>query len=65
MSILAPNRVVLAGKLFSDERVRNALIMRCKHYDKKYNEKRILYSPLADKEDYIGPIATYIEREMF
>ena len=65
MSILAPNRVVLSGKLFADERVRDELIRCCESYDKKYNKKRILYSPLYDKEDYIGPIATYIERELF
>lgn len=65
MSILAPNRVVLSGKLFADERVRDELIRCCENYDKKYNKKRILYSPLYDKEDYIGPIATYIEQELF
>lgn len=65
MSILAPNRVVLSGKLFADERVRSELIRCCENYDRKYNQKRILYSPLYDKEDYIGPIATYIERELF
>ncbi|HAQ51972.1 MAG TPA: hypothetical protein DCR12_04340 [Lachnospiraceae bacterium] len=65
MTILAPNRVVLSGKLFADERVRDELISCCESYDKKYNKKRILYSPLYDKEDYIGPIATYIERELF
>ena len=65
MSILAPNRVVLAGRFFADKRVRDELIKCCEYYDKKYDTKRILHTPLFDKEDYIGPVATYIERELF
>ena len=65
MSILAPNRVVLAGRFFADKKVRDELIKCCEYYDKKYNAKRILHTPLYDKEDYIGPVATYIERELF
>ncbi len=64
MSMLAPNRVVLSGKLFADEKVRNKFIECCKEYDSRY-EKRILYTLLADKEEYIGSIATFVEREIF
>lgn len=65
MSILAPNRVVLSGKLFADENVRKEFIECCKNYDLQYDEKRILYSPLADEEDYIGSIATFVDRLIF
>ena len=69
MSILEPNRVVLAGRLFSDEKVRDALVNRCEVYFPKYNNQRILYTPLVGQEDYIGPVATYIakylEQELF
>ena len=69
MSILEPDRVVLAGRLFADKRVRNDLIKCCEAYFAKYNSGRILYTPLVGKEDYIGPVATYIakylEQELF
>ncbi len=65
MSILEPNRVVLSGKLFADKNVRERFVEHCMSYDSRYNEKRILHSSLAYRENYIGPIATYIERELF
>ncbi|MCR4611049.1 MAG: ROK family transcriptional regulator [Lachnospiraceae bacterium] len=65
MSILEPDRVVLSGKLFEEKKVRDELIKCCESYFKKFNNKRILYTPLARQEDYIGPIATYIDRELF
>ena len=65
MSILAPDRVVLSGRFFADKRVRDELVKCCEYYDKRFNTKRILHTPLYDKEDYIGPVAAYIEQELF
>ncbi len=65
MTILAPNRVVLCGRLFKDAQIRQLLIERCKSYDERYNENRIIYSTLAAKEDYIGPVAAYVHHEIF
>ena len=65
MSILEPDRVVLFGRLFSDDGVRDSFVKCCEKYFRKFNNKRILYTPLADREEYIGPVATYIERKIF
>lgn len=60
MTILAPNRVILFGSLFRDNDIREKLIAACKKYDARYNEGRILYSALADKENYIGSVAAFV-----
>lgn len=65
ITILAPNHVVLYGSLFNDEEIRNILISKCMEYDSKCNHDRIIYSTLASKEDYIGPVATFIYNELF
>ncbi len=61
-TIIAPNRIVLSGSMFRGETVRTALIKACEKYDSSYNSKRILYTPLSEKENYIGPVAVYIEK---
>lgn len=65
ITILAPNRVVLCGRLFQDEEIRERLIEQCKQYDAGCDEKRIIYSVLAEKEDYIGPVAAFVQEEIF
>ena len=65
MTILAPNRVVLYGSLFHSEVIRKKLIESCSRYDKRFNEHRILYSTLANREEYIGPVATFVEHAIF
>lgn len=60
MTILAPNRVILFGSLFRDSDIREKLIAACKKYDVRYNEGRIFYSALADKENYIGAVAAFV-----
>ena len=65
ITILAPNRVVLCGRLFQDEEIRARLIEQCKQYDVGCDEKRIIYSVLAEKEDYIGPVAAFVQEEIF
>ncbi len=65
ITILAPNRVVLCGRLFQDKEIRQLLIGNCVKYDSEYSEKRIIYSALAEKEDYIGPVAAFVQSEIF
>lgn len=60
MTVLAPNRVVLCGPLFKQEIFRNGLIDCCKSFDSKYDDNRILYTTLGEKEEYIGPVASYL-----
>ncbi len=65
VTILAPNRVVLSGLMFHGEKVRNKLIEECKKYELSYDENRIIYSSLAGKEDYIGPIAKFVQEILY
>ena len=65
ITILAPNRVVLCGRLFQDEEIRERMIEQCKQYDAGCDEKRIIYSVLAEKEDYIGSVAAFVQEEIF
>lgn len=65
ITILAPNRVVLCGRLFQDKEIRQLLIENCQKYDAEYDENRIIYSALAEKEDYIGPVAAFVQSEIF
>lgn len=65
ITILAPNRVVLCGSLFTDGQVRERLISYCKRYDAQYDEGRISYSILAPQEDYIGAVASFVQNEIF
>ena len=59
-TIIAPNRIILAGSLFGGEVIRDSLIVACEKYDKAYNSKRIYHTSLSQKESYIGPVAVYI-----
>ena len=59
-TIVAPNRIILAGSLFGGEVIRDSLIVACEKYDKAYNSKRIYHTSLSQKESYIGPVAVYI-----
>ena len=61
MTILAPNRVVLFGSLFCDIIIRDRLIEACEMYDPRYGAGRIIYSTLAEKEKYIGPVAVFVQ----
>lgn len=64
MTILAPNRVVLCGTMFRNELLCRRLIACCSFYDERYDESKIVHTMLADKEDYIGPIALFVEDYM-
>lgn len=61
-TIIAPHRIILTGQLFADERMRDQLISFAKKYDPSYDEKRIRYTTLFEKENYIGPVAVYFSR---
>ncbi len=63
-TMIAPNRIILSGSMFSGSAVRSALISACESYDPSYNSNRILYTSLSDKENYIGPVAVYIHKLM-
>ncbi len=60
VTVLAPDRVVLCGFMFKEEKTRELLIQKVAEYDKALAEHRILYTMLYDKEEYIGPVAAYV-----
>lgn len=64
-TIMAPNRIVLAGELFRGENIRRLLIEACESLDASFGNGRILYSELASKESYIGPAAVGVHRILF
>ena len=59
-TIIAPNRIILSGSLFTDKVIRELLITACSKYDGAYNSSRICYTTLYNKESYIGPVAAFI-----
>lgn len=64
-TILAPDRVILYGKLFANAWLRKRVVAACAAYDEEWDERRVVYSRLAEKESYIGPAAECIMEEIF
>lgn len=60
-TIIAPRRIILYGKLFRSEKLRNMLIDACSAYDAAYGPKRILHTSLSASEGFIGPAAVYVQ----
>ncbi|MCR5229007.1 MAG: ROK family protein [Solobacterium sp.] len=64
-TVMAPNRIVLCGSLFSDERIRRRVIEACRAYDHGFSDERILYTELHEKQGFIGPAAVYISNILY
>lgn len=64
-TIMAPNRIILSGVLFEDGAVREALTKACADYDESWGAGRVLYSALAEREGYIGPVAVCAKQLLF
>lgn len=56
-TIMAPNRIVLTGGLFSSQVIRERMVEACGNYDASWGEGRVVYSELSDRENYLGPVA--------
>lgn len=65
LAFLGKEYVVLCGKLFSDEAVRQALIKNCMAYDSKISASDFISSPLIDRELYIGGTASFLTDGVF
>lgn len=61
VTVLAPDRVILCGFMFREEKARQLLIRKISEYDAPLAERRILYTSLSDKEEYVGPVAAYVQ----
>lgn len=55
-TVVAPDRILLTGSLFESETIRCAFIEACAAYDAVWRT-RVLWSKLAPKEHYLGPVA--------
>ena len=62
--LIAPNRIVLVGKLFKDPGLRSKLIDTCSSFDSVYSSKRIFYTALAGRESYVGPAAVFAQKKL-
>ena len=60
VTVLAPDRVILSGFMFREEAVRSLLLVKIGEYDAALAAHRVLYTELSDCEDYIGPVAYYV-----
>ena len=64
-TITAPGRIVLFGRLAGDPVLRGKLIKACKAYDPSYDENRITYTSLSDRESFVGPAAVCANARLF
>lgn len=62
VTVLAPDRVILCGFMFKEEKTREQLTDCIREYDEDLANRRILYTSLSDQEEYIGPVAAYAAR---
>ena len=63
-TLIAPSRIILAGKLFKGQHIREKLINACTALDGTYNAESILYTPLSGSEAYIGPVAVFAQKKL-
>ena len=61
-TIIAPNHIVLAGRLFGSGVIRSRLIDACRRYDSSCDAEYILHSPLAARDGFVGPAAVYVQK---
>lgn len=60
MTMLAPENVLLSGYLFKEKEIQNIMIKACKKYLVSIEKSKIMANNLIDREDYIGPVGTYL-----
>ncbi len=63
-TILAPNRIVLYGRISDNKYLREELIRACAAYDPVYDEKYIIHTSLSNRRSYIGPAALFTMRKI-
>ena len=63
-SVVAPRRIILSGRMFKGKIIRDKIIEFCKSYDSNYDEKRVIYTTLADRESYIGPVGVFAKSRL-
>ena len=64
-AICAPENIILSGPLFGVKSIRDKFALCIKKIDPSIDESRIIYSMLAKSEEYIGPVAEFLQRAVF
>lgn len=64
-AIGSPEKIILNGPMFRSKSAREKLIESIGKLDASFDTKRIIHSKLADSEEYIGPIAEFLQRAVF
>ena len=62
ITMLAPDQVIVYGKLFEQPALMERFMAHCKKIDKGYAEDYIIRSKMSDKIDYAGPLALVVNR---
>lgn len=62
ITMLAPDQVIVYGKMFEQPSLMERFMAHCKKIDKQYNEDYITRSKLSDKIDFVGPLALVVNR---
>ena len=62
ITMLAPDKVVVYGRLFEQTPLIERFLACCKALDEHYDENTIIRSELWDKIDYIGPLALVVNQ---
>ncbi len=62
VTMLAPDQVILYGKLFDQPALLRRFMDACREIDPQYGESYLLRSSLGDKADFIGPLALVMNR---
>lgn len=64
ITLLAPDKVIIYGEMFSHPGVEERFLHFCSHYDPSYHGGYILKSKLSGRIEYIGPLAVAVN-ELF
>ena len=62
ITMLAPDQVIVYGKLFEQPPLMERFMAHCKKIDERYAEDYIIRSKMSDKIDYAGPLALVVNR---
>lgn len=65
LTMLAPDQLILFGRMFHLPGVKEELIAQCGRYDALYDENYITMSELDDRISYIGPLAAAVSALFF
>ena len=62
ITMLAPDQVIVYGKMFEQPPLMERFMAHCKKIDRHYNEDYIIPTKLSDKIDFAGPLALVVNR---